>query len=95
TGMPDFDTSTLMEKVQLAIEDVFDKDPIAVMTGIYTGDGERNWVLYTRSLTIFERKFNEALASFDLLPIALYVEKDPQWNEYREMREQSEIMRGE
>jgi acetylornithine deacetylase/succinyl-diaminopimelate desuccinylase-like protein len=43
-GMPDDVTSTLMEDVQDAMSKTFDKDPIAVMTGVYTGDGERNWI---------------------------------------------------
>ena len=95
SGMPDFNTSSLMEKVQDAIEAAFQQDMVAVLTGIYTGDGERNWVLYTLNLRIFERKLNEALSSFELLPITLYVEKDPEWNEYKEMKEQTEIMEGD
>ena len=33
-GMPDDPTSTLMEAVQNAMTDVFDKDPVAILTGI-------------------------------------------------------------
>ena len=90
-GMPDVATSTLMEEVQDALQADFMKDPVAVLTGIYTGNGERNWVFYTRSLTIFGRKFNEDLAKFELLPLEFYAENDPEWNEYREMREETEI----
>jgi hypothetical protein len=90
-GMPDDVTSTLMEDVQDAMSKTFDKDPIAVMTGVYTGDGERNWILYTTSVHIFEKKINEALAPFDLLPISIYTENDADWNEYDEMREATEI----
>lgn len=85
-GMPDFKTSSLMEEVQDALEDAFAKDPVAVLTGVYTGAGERNWIFYTRSVNIFGKKLNEALASFELLPIGLYAEKDPEWNEYKEMK---------
>lgn len=85
-GMPDYKTSSLMEEVQDALEDAFDKDPVAVLTGVYTGAGERNWIFYTRSVNIFGKKLNEALASFELLPISIYVEKDAEWNEYREMQ---------
>ncbi len=85
-GMPDYKTSSLMEEVQDALEDAFDKDPVAVLTGVYTGVGERNWIFYTRSVNIFGKKLNEALAPFDLLPISIYVEKDAEWNEYREMQ---------
>lgn len=94
-NMPDFATSSIMEKVTDALNEAFNKDPIAVMTGIYTGDGERNWIFYTLSVSIFEKKFNEILAPFDLLPISLYVEKDPNWDEYSEMKEQSEILEGD
>ena len=90
-GMPDFKTSTMMEEITDALNAEFDKDPMAVMTGIYTGDGERNWVFYTMSPHIFGRKFNGIMAAYEVLPITLYVEKDPDWAEYDEMRELSEI----
>ena len=64
-GMPDVATSSLMEEVQDALQADFMKDPVAVLTGIYTGNGERTWVFYVMSVKIFERKFNEDLAKFD------------------------------
>lgn len=94
-GMPDEETAKLMEKVQDALTDTFHKDPIAVLTGIYTGDGERNWVFYTLSTNIFGRKLNEALQPFELLPITIYCENDPGWNEYDEMKDLSEIFADE
>ncbi len=95
SGMPDKTTSETMEKVQDALQTMFIKDPVAVLTGIYTGDNERNWVYYTLSTHIFGRKLNEALSEFALLPIEIYAENDPEWNEYREMKEISEIDRGD
>lgn len=91
-GMPDVATSTVMEEVQDALQADFMKDPVAVLTGIYTGNGERNWVFYAMSVKIFERKLNEDLARFELLPLTLYVENDPEWSEYQEMREATEIL---
>ena len=85
-GLPDESTSKLMEQVHDALRAEFDKDPVAIMPGIYTGAGERNWIFYTRSINIFGRKLNEILAPFKLLPLSIYAEKDPEWNEYREMR---------
>ena len=84
-GLPDESTSKLMEQVHDALRAEFDKDPVAIMTGIYTGAGERNWIFYTRSINIFGRKLNEILAPFELLPLSIYAEKDPEWIEYREM----------
>lgn len=95
SGMPNYETSTLMEQVQEALEAEFKKDPIAILTGIYTGDNERNWVFYTLSTHIFGRKLNEALVNFELLPITIYCENDPDWNEYQEMKELSEIDAGD
>ena len=47
--------------------------------------------IYTLSTHIFGRKINEALAPFDLLPITIYTENDPDWAEYAEMKAASEI----
>ncbi len=90
-GMPDFKTSSLMEQVTGALNNAFAKDSAAVMTGIYTGDGERNWVFYTLNPKKFQYMLNDALKDFELLPITLYAEKDPEWNEYREMKDLSEV----
>jgi len=80
-------TSTLMEEVQDALTSCFAKDPVAVLTGIFTGDDERNWVFYTLSTHIFGRKLNEALEKFPVLPLNIYCENDPEWLEYKEMCE--------
>lgn len=90
-GMPDFKTSSLMEQVTDALNNAFAKDSAAVMTGIYTGDGERNWVFYTLNPKKFQYMLNDALKDFELLPITLYAEKDPEWNEYQEMKDLSEV----
>lgn len=86
-GMPNEKTSELMEEAQTALKRAMEKDKLAIFTGIYTGDGERTWVFYTRNIPAFGRTLNEALAPFETLPIAIYTEKDPEWNEYREMCE--------
>lgn len=91
SGMPTITDAELMEKVHDALLDTFKRDPVAVITGIYTGDGRRDWVFYTVSTHIFQRKFNEALQEFPLLPLEIYAENDPEWAEYAEMRELSEI----
>lgn len=84
-GMPDEPTCELMEKAQEALVLAFKKDPIAVLTGIYTGDDQRDWIFYTLSTNIFGRKLNEALSELPVLPISIYTENDPDWAEYDEM----------
>ncbi len=85
SGMPDTATAELMEQATERLQRAFDKDPVAVMTGIYTGDDERNWVFYTLSLPIFGRKLNEALDDMPVLPLEISAESDPDWEEYDEM----------
>ena len=90
-GMPDEAQGQLLEKITDAFTETFSKDPIAVLTGIYTGAGERNWVFYTLSTYIFEKKLNLALSDFELLPLKIYAENDPSWQEYNEMKDLTEI----
>lgn len=94
-GMPDYETSSLMEKITDALNTEFNRDPIAIMTGIYTGDGQRDWIFYCMNLNIFQKKFNTILEPFETIPITIYVEKDLDWNEYLEMKDQSEILEGD
>ena len=86
-GMPNETTGKLMEEVQTVLKQAMEKDKLAIFTGIYTGDGERTWVFYTRNIPAFGRMLNETLAPFETLPLTIYTEKDPEWNEYREMCE--------
>lgn len=87
SGMPDKETSEMMDKAQSALQNVFMKDPVAVLTGITTGDDYREWVFYTLSNHIFGRKLNEALSEMPLLPLEIRCENDPDWDAYEEMSE--------
>ena len=89
--MPDETTAMTLESVTDSLQKTFHKDPVAVITGIYTGDGRRDWVCYTLSLHIFQKKINEALVELPLLPLQFHAEEDPQWSEYTEMRTISHI----
>lgn len=85
SGMPDKSESSLMAQAHEALLQTFDQDPVAVMTGVFTGDGERTWIFYTASTNIFGRKLNESLESLPLLPLNVYCENDPEWEQYDEM----------
>lgn len=76
-----------MEEATDALLAAFKVDRVAVMTGIYTGDGKREWVFYTRSLPIFQKVFNRALEPLDTMPLAIEAGEDADWEEYTEMRE--------
>lgn len=85
-GMPSDEEARLMESATDAMQAQLAADPVAVLTGIYTGAGERTWVLYTLSTNIFGKKLNAALADpMPLLPLEISAENDPEWAEYDEM----------
>lgn len=85
SGMPDKTTSELMEEATENIQKILRRDPVAVMTGIFTGDDQREWIFYTLSTNIFQKKINEALSDMPVLPLEIYCENDPDWAEYDEM----------
>ena len=86
-GMPSDADGELMEQVLDALRNSVEKDKLAILTGIYTGNNERTLVFYTRTSRVFGERLNEALSTFPQLPITLYVEIDPEWNEYQELCE--------
>lgn len=90
-GMPTEAASELIDDVLERIQAELDRDPVAILTGIYTGAGERNMVFYAASTFIFDKKLNAALADLPTLPLHITAENDPGWEEYAEMRELSEI----
>lgn len=85
-GMPADDDARLMEAATDAFEKVTADDKAAVLTGIYTGDGRRDWVFYTKNLVIFQKLFNRALEPIEQLPLVIEASSDPEWEEYLDMR---------
>lgn len=90
-GMPEEDDAALMEKATDALLESFKKDRVAVMTGIYTGDGKRDWVFYTKNLKIFSLVFNKALSELPTIPIVIEAEEDKDWEEYLHVREETYV----
>ena len=79
------------EAVEEALRKAMEKkDKLAILTGVYTGGGEKVWVFYTRTVRVFGERLNETLAPFELLPISIYTEMDPDWEEYKDMYEMKE-----
>jgi len=86
-GMPTEEMSEKMEVVQETLRKAMEKDKLAILTSVYTGGGEKIWIFYTRTTCVFGERVNEALSSFELLPITIYTELDPDWEEYKDMYE--------
>lgn len=86
-GMPDKASAEMLEKVTDALMETLKKEKGVLLTGIYTGDGKRDWVFYTKNLRLFSSVFNRALADLPELPLEMVAYADKDWEEYREMRE--------
>lgn len=86
-GMPADKLAAEMETVEETLRKAMEKDKLSILTAVYTGAGEKIWVYYTRTVRVFGERLNEALASFELLPISIYTEVDPEWEEYKDMYE--------
>lgn len=90
-GFPDDETARLMEQVTDAFHEGLKGKTTAILTGIYTGDGSREWVFYTFSTDTFGKFLNRVLAPLPLLPLEISAENDPEWEEYDEMKAESEV----
>lgn len=85
-GFPCEKDAELLEKITDAFNEALKGKNTALLTGIYTGAGERNWVFYTFSTEVFGSFLNRVLDPFPPLPLKIYAENDPAWAEYDEMR---------
>lgn len=85
-GFPSDKDAKLMEEITDSFALNLKGKNTALLTGIYTGAGQRNWVFYTFSTDSFNGFLNRSLASFPLLPLEIYAENDTTWAEYDEMR---------
>ena len=95
-GFPDETDAELMGRVADALEETFRKDKVAYIVAIYTGEGRRDWLFYTGNLNIFGKVFNRALEPIEeTVPFEIEAQSDPEWSEYREMRELTYIPEGE
>lgn len=90
-GMPEDAESHLMEQITDSLLMAFKKDQVAVMTGIYTGEGRRDWVFYCKNLAIFNKVFNRALEDLPTIPLLIEAEEDKDWEEYSQMKEETYV----
>ncbi len=85
TGMPQGKEGELIAEVEEKLRRAMEKDKLAILTGNYTGAGAKYWVFYTRHLPSFGERLNDCLAEYELLPLEIQCEEDPEWEEYLDM----------
>lgn len=89
-GMPDEASAKLIEAIEPLLRRAMEKDKLAILTGNYTGGGQKDWTFYTRHLPTFGERLNAALETYPKLPLEIHCEEDPEWSDYHEMLQLAE-----
>lgn len=84
-GMPTEEDAKLIAEIEPLLRKAMEKDKLAILTGNYTGGGEKYWVWYTRHLPTFGERLNQVLAPYKLLPLEIKCTEDEDWEEYSDM----------
>ena len=87
-GLPaDDQEAQMMEEVGDKLREAMEKDKLAIVTGIYTGQGKREINFICRNINAFGERLNATLASYPQLPIVVNAYDDPDNEEYKELLE--------
>ena len=90
-GLPDGEDAALIDRLTDCFHDLCAHEKGVVMTGIFTGDGIRDWIFYTVSLKVFQIAFNRALRDEPEVKFEFSAEEDPEWQAYTEMCDLAEV----
>ncbi len=82
-GLPTGVENDLMGEVENSLLAALEADFQTVLTIVHTGDNERTWIFYTKSVKEFLRRFNEAVKPYGKLPVSIDTDEDPDWETYR------------
>ncbi|MFZ6747222.1 DUF695 domain-containing protein [Undibacterium sp. JH2W] len=85
-GMPSTDERVKMDKFEDTLLPLLDKDNLATLTIVSTGNNVREWKYYAKSSSSFKRKLNLALKEFSDLPIEFQISPDPEWTVYKNFK---------
>lgn len=84
-GMPQEQDAELIAEIEPLLRKAMERDKLAILTGNYTGAGEKYWIWYTRHLPSFGERLNQVLAPYPTLPLDIHCEEDEDWDEYLDM----------
>ncbi len=82
--MPLESTGIEMEQFEVAVVKELERNKLAILACISTGEGRREWVFYTRNLRAFGETFNSALANQPTYPLSFEADEDRSAEYFRE-----------
>lgn len=83
-GMPEETVRKSMKVLEDRITNAVEPRKHALLTVVVTGNGLCEWQFYARNTNDFMQLLNEALANQPAYPIELSLQKDPEWEAYRQ-----------
>jgi hypothetical protein len=86
SGMPSTAEREAMDRMEDLLEAHVEKDGLATLVLVSTGEGLRAWVYYTRSREAFMAKMNEAFRGLPRFPIEVDLWNDPKWERYESFK---------
>lgn len=87
-GLPADDAEAqLMEEVGDKLRAAMEKDKLAIVTGVYTGQGKRETNFICRNIAAFGERLNQTLSTYPQLPIVVNAYDDPDNEEYQGLLE--------
>lgn len=84
SGMPTEEVTERMSELEEALIPALEKNNLALLAYLLTGEGKRLWCFYTRNLPAFQETLNDALADLPLLPLEFYAEEDKEGDAFSE-----------
>ena len=83
-GLPKNEDQQLMEEFENVLDDELVEKGTARLMTVFTGEGLREWQLYTDDEEFFVEKFNRALADVPALPLEIEAFEDGNWDAYND-----------
>ena len=85
TGMPSRAEHEQMDKLEDLLRPIVDRDRIATLVLVSTGENLREWTYYAKSESAFLSGLSEALKG-QRFPIEIHAAPDPSWSTYERFR---------
>jgi len=83
--MPDDRDQRLMTKVENSFVPDLEVDNQAILAFVTTGNNQKVWYLYSMNVEETLKRINKSLSRFEKIPIQIFSNPDPDWQEYNDI----------
>ncbi|CBL46119.1 Hypothetical protein HDN1F_25360 [gamma proteobacterium HdN1] len=86
-GLPSDEDAARMTAFEQTVMPALEAERICIFYCIYQHNGQQEWLAYCSNVDAAEEIINVALMEHEEYPIELLQEDDPEWEDYKNMRE--------